>query len=206
MGKHKIGARGDGSSHEPVVIRMMSVAGGIVAMSSLPGVGGDLEGDLDHLKGLQPAFVVTAVSEKELNDSKAVDLRQYALDHGARWVQVPVLKGAEPDDRGTIIWRDVSNRLRQALSGGGRIFVHGMQDGDRAKMVVLRLMIEAGEDPVAAEARLHSVWPGKLTNAAQRHWARGGERPRAIFMRHRSRISAAKPGHKPPRKYTTVIS
>ncbi|MCT4608520.1 MAG: protein phosphatase [Pelagimonas sp.] len=169
---------------EPVVIRMMSVAGGIVAMSSLPGGAGDLEGDLDHLKGLQPAFVVTALSEQELQDTCAGDLRQYAQDHGARWIQIPVSCGQEPDARASIHWRDVSVRLRQALKGGGRIFVHGLHQGNRAKMLVLRLMIEAGEAPDEAEARLTSVWPGPMDHAAQRQWALGADRAPAIFMRH----------------------
>ncbi|MCT4557857.1 MAG: protein phosphatase [Pelagimonas sp.] len=171
---------------DTIIVRMMAVGGGIVAMSGLPGMRGDLKGDLDHITGLKPSFVVTAVTRAELEATRSSDLQQYVQDRGARWVHMPVEPGQVPDIETSYLWEAASKDLQRALLGGGRIFVHGLQNGDRAGMFVLRLMIETGEAADDALGRLKSVWPEALTCASQLNWAMEAAREPALFVRHRA--------------------
>lgn len=51
-------------------------------------------------------------------------------------------------------------------------------------MMALRLMIEAGEAPDEAEARLHSVQRGAYLESWQRNWSLKAEREPVPFVRH----------------------
>ena len=68
-------------------------------------------------------------------------------------------------------WGDVSEMARAALKGGGRVIVHCKGGCGRSGMAALRLMIEAGEAPDAALARLRAVRPCAVETAEQLAWA-----------------------------------
>jgi hypothetical protein len=170
-----------------VVMHALRVGGGIVALSPLPGAGGDYRGDLEHLASWRPAMVISLVTHVELVEAQAQNLGQDIQDKGTRWVHLAVRPDHGPNANVEEIWPQVSEQARRALTGGGRVLMHSLRGGGRCGMAVLRLMIEAGETPEAAQERLRTVHPGALGTPAQMDWALSalsGARDTAQFLRH----------------------
>jgi protein-tyrosine phosphatase len=91
---------------------------------------------------------------------------------GIGWVAFPVADYAVPP-RGAD-WDAVSARLRAVLAAGGRVLVHCRGGCGRSGMAALRLMVEGGEAPAAALARLRAVRPCAVETPAQMRWALAG--------------------------------
>jgi len=178
--------QGDGPA-EAVVLHALRVGGGIVAMSPLPGAGGAYRGDLEHLAAWRPALVISLVTHVELVEARAQDLGQDIQDKGTRWVHLAVRPGAGGNANVEEVWPQVSEQARRALMGGGRVLMHSLRGGGRCGMAVLRLMIEAGEAPDEALARLTAVHPGAVGTDEQIAWAMAAERGAAQFVRHPKR-------------------
>jgi len=153
------------------IIFALPVAGGILAISPLPGRGGHYNEDLAHLRDWKPALVLTMVTQPELVGYGAADLGSDILDSGARWIHMPVKDMAVPDTSQIEEWHSASKAALAALQGGGRVLIHCLGGCGRSGMAALRLMIEAGEAPDAALARLRSVRPGAVETEEQRAWA-----------------------------------
>ena len=169
---------------ENIVIHALPVGGGILALSPLPGAGGDYKGDLVHIASWTPAFVISLVSHVELYEAGAQSLGQDIIDHGTRWVHLPIRDFEAPNESFKEAWPDVSERARRALLGGGRVLLHCRGGCGRSGMVALRLMIEAGEAPDEALERLRSVRPCAIETDDQMSWALEAERQPALFVRH----------------------
>ncbi|CUH75254.1 hypothetical protein [Tropicibacter naphthalenivorans] len=173
------------SGSEPVVFHVLPVGGGIVVMSALPGAAGDFKGDMEHIASWTPAMVFSVVEAAELTAMGAEALGPRVQDKGARWVHLPVPQGAVPDVALETAWPEVSARARKALLGGGRVVVNSPAGGGRAGMIVLRLMIEAGEAADEALERLSGVHLPAIGTEAQTAWAMKAPREAATFIRHR---------------------
>jgi len=167
---------GPGSGGGASVIHAVAVGGGILALAPLPGDGGDYHGDLDHIASWAPAFLLTLALPEELFAAGAMTLGQDIQDRGSRWLHLPVRAGDTPDPAFTRSWPEASARMRRALIGGGRVLVHGRGGHGRSGMVALRLMIETGEVPDTALARLRAIRPGAVATRAQLDWARAVRR------------------------------
>jgi hypothetical protein len=181
-------------SAEAVVLQALPVGGGVLAMSRLPGSGGDYRGDLEHIASWRPALVLTVVTPGELEEAGAKDLGQDIQDKGSRWALLCVPPDHGPGDRFDAVWSQISEQARRALAGGGRVLMHSLHGGGRCGMVALRLMIETGERPEEARKRLETAFPGLLGSSAQMAWSREAARDpaedhasAATFMRHMDR-------------------
>ncbi|GGF48716.1 hypothetical protein SAMN05216376_10325 [Mameliella alba] len=168
----------------PVVLHVLPVGGGILAFSQLPGTGGDYRGDLEHLSSWRPAMVISLVSHVEMLEAGAKTLGQDVQDKGTRWVHMPIKRGEAPNATVEEDWPKVSTQVRKALLGGGRVMLHSRDGKGRSGMMALRLMIEAGEAPDEAEARLQSVQRGAHLESWQRNWSLQAEREPVPFVRH----------------------
>jgi protein-tyrosine phosphatase len=129
-------------------------------------------------------MVFSLVTDVELLENKAGDLGQDIQDKGTRWVQMPVRFGEAPNAPAAAIWSTISVQARKALFGGGRVMIHSGAGRGRSGMLALRLMIEAGEAPDEAQARLQGVQRGAFLNEAQMAWALAAERDPVTFVRH----------------------
>lgn len=171
---------------EAVTMHALPVGGGIVVFSAMPGTAGDYPGDLEHLASWRPAMVLSIVSAQELASAAAQTLGQDVQDKGARWVQLPIRQdgtvGAGLQD-----WAEISAQARRALLGGGRVMLHSLHGGPRCGMVLLRLMIEAGEAPDEALDRLEAICPVALGTPEQLAWALQADRGAVPFVRHPDR-------------------
>ena len=168
-----------------MTIHALHAGGGTIALAPLPGIGGDYGGDLEHIKGWKPAFVVTLVTHVELVEAGIPDLGPDIQDKGARWIHLPVADFGTPNASFVLRWPELSAQALRALSGGGKVLVHCKGGCGRSGMVALRLMIEAGEAPDEALERLRSVRPCAVETNEQMRWACAAERAPAQFFRHR---------------------
>ncbi len=156
------------------IIHALQVAEGILAIAPMPGRGGHYAEDIAHLRDWKPALVVSMVTLPELAAQGAGDLGNDVQDMGTRWLHVPVPDMDTPGPEGEEAWHMASNAALSALQGRGRVLIHCMAGCGRSGMAALRLMIEAGEAPEAAFARLRAIRPCAVETAAQLEWARQG--------------------------------
>ena len=88
----------------------------------------------------------------------------------ARHLRFPIPDyGTPPPDAD---WLSLSTTLQAALRDAGTVIIHCWGGRGRSGMIALRLMIEAGENPVDALARLRAARPGAVETAEQELWAR----------------------------------
>ena len=162
-----------------LVIYALPVGGGTLAMASLPGRSGDYRGDLDVFHEWKPGIVVSMTTEAEMAEVGGVNLGSDIQTMASRWCHLPVPDFNAPGVEVNAKWPEVSRNVRQALKGGGRVIVHCRGGCGRSGMVVLRLMIEAGEDRFAALNRLRGLRDCAVETKGQLQWAFAGEPPDA---------------------------
>lgn len=153
------------------VIHALHVGGGTLALAPLPGGGGDYAADMAHLADWKPALVISMTTEAEMVAAGAGDLPAEVQAAGTRWIGVPVADFGVPGAAQAADWARASAAARAALAGGGRVLVHCRGGCGRSGMAVLRLMVEAGEPPEAALARLRARRACAVETAAQLAWA-----------------------------------
>jgi len=147
----------------------LPVGGGTLALSPLPGRGGDVAGDTVVLRAWAPSVVVTMVEASEMAGNGAQALGEMLGD--AQWLHIPVpdFKTLSPEQERN--WSGIQADLLRCLCTGGRVLVHCMGGCGRSGMVVLRLMIAAGEPPDGALARLRELRPCAIETEPQMTWA-----------------------------------
>ncbi len=155
----------------PLTLHALSVADGILALCPLPGAGGDYVGDMDHIHDWQPGLVISMTTAVEHLEAGAEGLGQDFQAMGSRWHHLPLPDFSAPNTAMLEHWGEVSALALQALRGGGRVLVHCKGGCGRSGMVVLRLMIEAGEMPAKALRRLRTQRPCAVETEAQMQWA-----------------------------------
>lgn len=165
-----------GKGRDALIIHALSVADGILALCPLPGAGGNYRGDLDHIRDWQPGLVISMTTEAEQVTVGARNLGADIQSIASRWVHLPVPDFCAPTDEILTKWPAVSHMARKALVGGGRVLVHCRGGCGRSGMVALRLMIECGERPELALARLRAVRPCAVETPEQMQWAYGQRR------------------------------
>ena len=159
-----------------LVIHALSVADGILALCPLPGASGNYRGDLEHIHDWKPGLVISMTTEAEHvavgGSTLGTDIQSLA----SRWVHLPIEDFGVPTPEILAKWPSVSHMARKALVGGGRVLVHCRGGCGRSGMVVLRLMIECGERPELALARLRALRPCAVETLEQMQWAYGPRR------------------------------
>lgn len=156
------------------VIHALPVAGGILALAPMPGRGASYADDLQHLHDWRPALVISMATTPEMVSDGAEMLGSDLQDYGTRWLHLPVKDFGVPDAAVAGKWPLASRAALAALRGGGRVLIHCRAGCGRSGMAALRLMVEAGEPPDAALARLRGVQPRAVETEAQRRWAQRG--------------------------------
>ncbi|MBY6058439.1 dual specificity protein phosphatase family protein [Leisingera daeponensis] len=154
-----------------LTIHALSAGGGILALCRLPGGGGDYRSDLIQIYQWKPGLVISMTTEAEHAAAGVPRLGVDIQSMACRWLHLPVPDFQAPPPAVTAKWAAASQSARQALAGGGRVLVHCKGGCGRSGMAVLRLMIECGEDPAQALARLRAVRPCAVETDEQLAWA-----------------------------------
>lgn len=154
-----------------LVLHALGVGGGSLAISQMPGLKGDYEGDLAFVREWKPSIVITATTRGELVDAGAETFQADVQNSGARWVHLPITDFGIPDADLSRDWEAASEMALQALRGQGRVLIHCKGGCGRSGMLALRLMVLAGEDAVGALLRLRKIRPCAVETDAQVRWA-----------------------------------
>ncbi len=118
-----------------------------------------------------PDLVLTMTTQAELDRKGAGTLGADLANEGVAWLHLPVADFGVPRD---LDWPVVRDQVLGTLRGDGRVLVHCFGGCGRSGMMVLRLMIAAGEDADTALARLRAVRPCAVETDPQLHWAYQG--------------------------------
>ncbi|MGR3760586.1 protein-tyrosine phosphatase family protein [Roseobacteraceae bacterium NS-SX3] len=161
----------DGAGGGSLIIHALPVAGGNLALCQLPGAGGDYAGDLQHIHDWRPGLVISMTTDEEHAAAGAATLGSDIQSIASRWIHLPVPDFGVPPPAVLERWPAASHLARKALVGGGRVLVHCRGGCGRSGMAVLRLMIECGEAPEKALARLRGLRPCAVETEAQMAWA-----------------------------------
>lgn len=161
----------DEAAQAGLTIHALSAGGGILALSPAARCRGDYRGDLIQIYQWKPGLVFSMTTEAEHVAAGAPRLGVDLQSMACRWLHLPVPDFGTPPPEVAAKWPAASRSARQALGGGGRVLVHCRGGCGRSGMAVLRLMVECGEDPAQALARLRSVRPCAVETDAQLDWA-----------------------------------
>ncbi|WP_085306726.1 protein-tyrosine phosphatase family protein [Planktotalea arctica] len=160
-----------------LVIHVLGVVGGSLAISQMPGRGGDYAADLDFIRDWKPSLVITATTRGELADVGAESLGADILESGARWLHLPITDYGVPDALFLQAWPAASEAALSALRGRGRVLIHCKGGCGRSGMLALRLMVQSGEEAVQALLRLRKLRPCAVETDPQLRWAVTGILP-----------------------------
>ncbi|GAB1479374.1 cyclin-dependent kinase inhibitor 3 family protein [Paracoccaceae bacterium] len=150
---------------------------GLAGLSPLPGRQGDYAADLAAVRDWAPALVISLTTEDEMARKGAGGFGGDLQRLGIGWAALPLADFAAPDETLATRWMLIAERASEILDGGGRILVHCMGGCGRSGAAVLRLMVEAGEEPQAALSRLRALRPCAVEKPEQLRWATQGMLP-----------------------------
>jgi len=152
----------------------LSLGAGTLGLCAMPGRGGDLARDLEKIADFRPDLVLTLVSADEMAAHGASDLPEHLAAAGIGWRHFPVSDFEAPAAEADARWAQLAAEMRDTLDAGGRVVIHCKAGRGRTGAVALRLMLEAGETPEEAMARLRAARPGTVETPAQERWAKAG--------------------------------
>ncbi len=152
-------------------IHSLTVGRGEMAITPMPGRTRHYATDWARLMDWHPDLVLTMTTQAELGRKGAGTLGADLANQGVGWLHLPVTDFGVPIG---LDWPRVRDAVMAVLGGKGRVLVHCFGGCGRSGMMVLRLMIAAGEDADAAVTRLRKVRPCAVETDAQMRWARQG--------------------------------
>lgn len=147
------------------IIAPLQLRAGTLALCPLPRDAADRS----QIAAFAPDLVLTMTETAEMAELGAADLPDWLARQGIGWRHFPVADFSTPPEGAD--WPALKAEAEAVLARGGRVLAHCRGGLGRSGMVALRLMIEAGEAPEAALARLRAVRPGAVETEAQFAWA-----------------------------------
>ena len=150
------------------------VNGARIGICPLPGRGGNLDADMIDLLRWKPDAVVSMTEWREIESAGSADLPNRLSDAGIVWRHLPIADYGGPRGASAATWPKLSKELHAILDRDGAVLTHCYGGHGRSGMVTLRLMVERGEEPKAALARIRAVRPGSVEADEQFAWAASG--------------------------------
>ncbi len=158
----------------PLPLASLPLLSGQIALCPQPGRGGSYDADLAAILRFSPDLVLSMTTAEELTARGAATLADDLALHGIAWAHLPIPDFGTPPEAVENLWPETSARARALLAQGGRVLAHCMGGCGRSGMAVLRLMVEAGEDPATALTRLRAARPCAVETPDQLSWASQG--------------------------------
>jgi protein-tyrosine phosphatase len=145
---------------------------GEVGLCPLPGAADDFDAGLAAFLDWRPQTVLSLTPRPEMTALGAGALPEALQAAGVAWRGFGIEDYGVPDPGTEALWPHLSRDLRGVLASGGRVLVHCRGGCGRTGLIVLRLMIEAGEMPDTALARLRAARPCAVETEGQMAWAK----------------------------------
>jgi len=144
----------------------------------------DLSTDLDTIAAWNASVVVTLVEAEELKSLQIPKLGQEVARRFMEWHHWPIADFSVPTQEFEEAWPARSEMLRALLGRGGRVLVHCKGGLGRAGMIAARLLVEMGDAPADAIARVREArGPGAIETTAQEAWVKSGKRAEAHALK-----------------------
>ena len=156
----------------PFEIFEISVGPAILGMSPLPGLTGDFLADVEKIFNWNPTTILSLTPKEEMEDLGASDFVSMIAKERIPWVHFPIKDFSIVDQQQEVLWEKISKNINLQINNGNRILVHCRGGCGRTGMIVLRFMIEFGEDPEKALERLRVIRPCAIETRAQENWAK----------------------------------
>ena len=156
----------------PFEVFEISVGPAILGMSPLPGLTGDFLADVEKIFNWNPTTILSLTPKKEMEDLGASDFVSMIAKERIPWVHFPIKDFSIVDQQQEVLWEKISKNINLQINNGNRILVHCRGGCGRTGMIVLRFMIEFGEDPEKALERLRAIRPCAIETRAQENWAK----------------------------------
>ncbi len=156
----------------PFEIFEISVGPAILGMSPLPGLTGDFLADVEKIFNWNPTTILTLTPKKEMEDLGASDFVSMIAKERIPWVHFPIKDFSIVDQQQEVLWEKISKNIILQINDGNRILVHCRGGCGRTGMIVLRFLIQFGEDPEKALERLRVIRPCAIETLAQENWAK----------------------------------
>jgi ADP-ribosyl-[dinitrogen reductase] hydrolase len=153
-------------------IGMCVCPGRTVRGAGVPGWNRDLGADLDAVRNFGAAALVTLMQGDELAAYSVppAEMSREVLARGIAWYHLPIVDMCAPDDAFEDRWSVAGIELRALLDDGRNIAVHCLGGLGRTGTVAARLLIEYGERPDLAIARVRDARPGAIQTYEQERY------------------------------------
>ena len=156
----------------PFEVFEISVGPAILGMSPLPGLTGDFLADVEKIFNWNPTTILSLTPKEEMEDLGASDFVSMIAKERISWVHFPIKDFSIVDQQQEVLWEKISKNINLQINNGNRILVHCRGGCGRTGMIVLRFMIEFGEDPEKALERLRVIRPCAIETLDQENWAK----------------------------------
>ena len=152
----------------------LTFGAGLLGISPMPGRSGAYEADLSALFRWEPTLVLSMTTTQEMAQKGAGGLGDDLRNAGVNWAHLPVSDFGAPPDKTSALWPANAALAHGIIAGGGRVLAHCHGGCGRSGMALLRLMVEAGENPEVALTRLRKARACAVETDAQFAWAAAG--------------------------------
>jgi protein-tyrosine phosphatase len=135
----------------------------------------DLTTDLDTIADWGANLVLTLLEAHELTLLRIPHLGHEVLRRNMEWVHLPIPDVSAPTADFDEEWPAQSERLRKKLHDGANIVIHCRGGIGRAGMVAARLLVELGDAPDVAIAKVRAArHPKAVETLEQERWVANG--------------------------------
>ncbi len=147
--------------------------GGSIGLMPCPGRFDTVENDAARIVDAEVDLVLSLIQASEHPETLA-RLPALLASRGIAWRHLPIVDFGVPDKEMDIAWRDLARDIHDRLDRGDRVLVHCWGGLGRSGTIVLRILVERGEDADGALARLRSARKGAVETGPQLAWAQAG--------------------------------
>ena len=144
---------------------------GTLAISPIPGRGGQFDADMTTLLQWNPDLVLTMTTTAELDQVNATELPIRLAEAGTNWLRLPIEDFGVPIGKTADFWPKAAQCAHAFLDQGGKVLAHCYGGQGRSGMAIMRLMVERGIPPDDALAQIRAVRPHAVETEPQRLWA-----------------------------------
>ena len=149
----------------------VSAGAGRIGICPMPGRYGAYRLDMATVEAWRADLVLSMTEKHELERMGAATLSADLAGFGCGWLHLPIVDLGAPVGETLAAWPAASRRTREVLAAGGRVLVHCYGGCGRSGMAIVRILVEMGEAPEVALARLRVARACAVETEAQMFWA-----------------------------------